>query len=72
MAILWILTLAAVVAAALLLPPATLERFQQTVWSKAKSFINSKTSIVAPTTVIPDSPADRPDEDGDDDTKKEM
>lgn len=72
MVILWILTLIIVAAAVLLLPPATLERFQQTVWSKAKSFINSKTSIVAPTTIIPDPPADRPDENGDDDTKKEM
>lgn len=72
MTVVWILTLVAVAAAALLLPPATLERFQQTVWSNAEGFVNGKTSIVAPTTIIPDPPADRPDEDGDDDTKKEM
>lgn len=71
MTTLWILTLIAVAAAALLLPPAALERFQQTVWSKAKGFVNSKTSTAAPTAIIPDLPADRPDEDGDNDAKKE-
>ena len=71
MAIVWILTLVAVAVAAVLLPPATLERFQQTVWSKAKGFVNSKTSTIVPTAIIPDPPTDLPDEDGDNDAKKE-